>query len=85
MPMTTAQSDSQPDSASNAPAWREADRLDALRSYRILDTPREQDFDDIAQLASEITGTPIAMVSLIDDRRQWFKAAVGTDLNESAL
>jgi two-component system, cell cycle sensor histidine kinase and response regulator CckA len=52
-------------------------RLQNLRSYRILDTPPEQAFDDLTRLAAFICGTPIALISLIDAKRQWFKSAVG--------
>ena len=55
----------------------EADRLAALRRYSILDTDPEQRFDDLALLASQICGTPMALISLIDGDRQWFKARVG--------
>jgi GAF domain-containing protein len=61
----------------------EPSRLEALRSYEILDTPDEQPFDDLALLASYICETPFAMVSLIDEHRQWFKARIGTDLRET--
>lgn len=54
-------------------------RLAALRSYAILDTAAEQAFDDLALLASQICGTPIALITLIDEDRQWFKARVGFD------
>ena len=63
----------------------EAARLAALASYRILDTPRERDFDDVAALASEICGTPIAVVNLIADGRQFFKAEVGLGVRETPL
>ncbi|MBD0275474.1 MAG: PAS domain S-box protein, partial [Acetobacteraceae bacterium] len=63
----------------------EARRLAALARYRILDTPREADFDDIVELASEICGTPIAVVNLVGDGRQWFKAEVGLGVRESPL
>jgi anti-sigma regulatory factor (Ser/Thr protein kinase) len=55
----------------------EAKRLAALRRYKILDTEPEQRFDDLALLASQICGTPMALISLVDRDRQWFKARVG--------
>jgi signal transduction histidine kinase len=64
---------------------REAKRLQALRRYDILDTPRETAFDEIAQLAAEICGTPIAVVNLIDEGRQFFKAEVGLGVRETPL
>jgi signal transduction histidine kinase len=60
----------------------EAERLAALRSYRILDTPPEPDFDDLVALASEICEVPIALVTLMDQDRQWFKATTGTEVRE---
>jgi two-component system, sensor histidine kinase len=61
----------------------EATRLEALRAYDVLDTPPEQAFDDLTQLASQICNTPVAMVSLVDGDRQWFKSKVGTDAAET--
>jgi anti-sigma regulatory factor (Ser/Thr protein kinase) len=61
----------------------EAARLAALHEYRILDTDPEQAFDDLALLASEICGTPIALISLVDEDRQWFKVHVGTEVAET--
>ncbi len=61
----------------------EVARLEALRRYQILDTRSDQAFDDLAALASYVCGTPIALVSLVDSDRQWFKAKVGLDASET--
>ncbi len=60
-------------------------RLATLHKYNILDTPPEDDFDDIVELASHICGVPIAVVNLIDSDRQWFKAEVGIGARETPL
>lgn len=65
-------------------ATDETDRLKALRKYRILDTNPEQAFDDLTLLASQICGTPIALISLVDEDRQWFKSRVGLEVRETA-
>jgi anti-sigma regulatory factor (Ser/Thr protein kinase) len=62
----------------------ETARLAALRRYRILDTEPERAFDDLAFLASHICGTPIALISLVDADRQWFKARKGVDLIQTS-
>ena len=61
------------------------DRLAALRRYAILDTPCEPDFDDIVRLAAQACEAPVAVISLMEDRRQWFKAEIGLDVCETAL
>jgi two-component sensor histidine kinase len=63
----------------------EADRLAALRSYGILDTPREEDFDEVVKTASLICDAPISVINLIDHGRQWFKAEVGLGVRETPL
>ena len=63
----------------------DADRLAALARYDILDTPSEPGFDDIVQLASLICEAPIALVSLVDGHRQWFKARLCFDVVETGL
>ncbi|MGH7376108.1 MAG: GAF domain-containing protein [Candidatus Methylomirabilales bacterium] len=55
----------------------EAEGLEALRRYTILDTLPERDFDDLVRTAAQICETPIALVTLVDAERQWFKAKVG--------
>jgi PAS domain S-box-containing protein len=59
------------------PAEHEAARLAALNRYQILDTKPEREFDDIVRIAAEICAVPMALISLVDDKRQWFKAALG--------
>jgi len=61
----------------------EAARLGALRSYGILDSPNEPDFDDIVQDARRLLSVPIALISLVDEHRQWFKARAGLEVSET--
>lgn len=62
---------------STPPRWSETDRLAALRGFGILDTAPEAAFDDIARSAASICNAPIALVSLMDKDRQWFKCEIG--------
>jgi len=62
----------------------EHERLKSLHSYNILDTESEEDFNDIVELASDICGTPISLISLIDKDRQWFKARKGMSVQETS-
>jgi GAF domain-containing protein len=61
----------------------EAERLRALRSYKILDTKPEERFDELTRLAALICGVPISLISLIDTDRQWFKSRFGLDVEET--
>jgi GAF domain-containing protein len=61
----------------------EAARVAALDRYAILDTDPEQSFDDLVILASHVCKTPIALLTLVDDHRQWFKSAIGVQVRET--
>jgi len=61
----------------------ETQRLAVLRQYAVLDTPAERAFDDLTRLAAHICQTPIALVTLVDESRQWFKSKVGLEAAET--
>jgi len=63
----------------------EAGRLEALRQYKILDTAPEEAFDDLTALAAHICEVPIALITLVDTDRQWFKSKVGLTVTETSL
>ncbi|MFC4427233.1 PAS domain S-box protein [Deinococcus navajonensis] len=69
-----------PDQASG-----EATRLAALHRYQVLDSPPEAVFDRTVQLAAHLFKAPVALISLVDERRQWFKACHGLNLRETEL
>lgn len=61
----------------------EEERLNALLEYEVMDTLPEDDYDNITRIASQICNTPISLITLIDDRRQWFKSRQGMDSEET--
>jgi signal transduction histidine kinase len=61
----------------------ETERLAALASYNLLDTIPEDAFEELTLLASQICQTPVALISLLDDKRQWFKSIIGADILET--
>ena len=61
----------------------EQERLEALRLYQIMDTEAEESFDKLTRLAASICETPVALVTLLDEERQWFKSKVGLDIEET--
>lgn len=64
---------------------KEKERLALLNLYSILDTPAEKDYDNLTKLAAEICQTPISLITLLDDKRQWFKSHHGIDVSETAI
>jgi PAS domain S-box-containing protein len=65
------------------PPANERDRLRVLREYEVLDSEAEQSFDDIVRLAAYVCETPSAMVTLVDESRQWFKSSIGLAFRET--
>ena len=74
-----------PGFASGSLAEAERQRLEVLKAYSILDTPPEAEFDRIVRLAASHFGVPVALLSFVDDQRQWVKAQVGTECTEVPL
>ena len=62
----------------------EKKRLKVLWQYEVLDTVPEEVFDDLTELAARICEAPIALISLVDEKRQWFKSKFGTNLSETS-
>ncbi|MGG5824613.1 ATP-binding protein [Aeromonas salmonicida] len=71
------------DSGSPQLPLNESGRLAALLAFELLDTPAEAMFDNITMLAAQICNTPIALISLVDAERQWFKSRVGLSVSET--
>jgi PAS domain S-box-containing protein len=71
-------------SVTTPPEPREKRRIEVLWEHEILDTPPEQVFDDLTSLAAYICGAPIAMISLVDEDRQWFKSRIGISQAETS-
>jgi GAF domain-containing protein len=61
----------------------EAERLRALRELELLDSEPEEEFDELVRRAAEATGAPIAVITLVDEARQWFKARVNLELEST--
>ncbi|MFM2201426.1 MAG: hypothetical protein RL040_626 [Bacteroidota bacterium] len=61
----------------------EIERLNALRSYAVMDTLSEKEYDQLTAIASEICGCSMSLISLLDENRQWFKSRVGIDVPET--
>lgn len=86
----TTRDGSTPDHADAAAAscevqFSEMARLAALRSFGVLDTAPENDYDDLTRLAAAICHTPMALISLVDEDRQWFKSRLGLEAQETPL
>jgi len=60
-------------------------RLQVLRSFDVLDTPPENTYDDLAKLTAELCDTPVCLVSLVEEDRQWFKSKVGLRISETPI
>ena len=65
------------------PHQKEEERLKLLQSFCILDSKDDADFDNITAMAAQICNTPIALISLLDENRQWFKSHHGLDIAET--
>lgn len=63
--------------------FNEQERLKVLESYAILDTASESDYDNLTLIASQICGTPVALITFVDEKRQWFKSNIGLEQSES--
>jgi CheY-like chemotaxis protein len=82
-PAAAAAAPSMPPEAASLEGDQELFRLAELDGLQILDTPPEETFDELTRAAATAMGVPIAMISLIDDRRQWFKSKIGVEATET--
>lgn len=64
-------------------SYHESERIEYLNSYEILDTPNEENFDELASLAADICEVPIAIISFVDKDRLWFKSKIGISVNQT--
>ena len=62
---------------------KEAERLKSLEAYSVLDSLPEEDYDNLTSLAAQICGTPVSLITLLDDKRQWFKSNHGLKVRET--
>jgi PAS domain S-box-containing protein len=83
-PASATAAPSMPPAAASLEGDQELFRLAELDGLQILDTPPEETFDELTRAAAAAMGVPIAMISLVDDRRQWFKSKVGVEATETA-
>jgi GAF domain-containing protein len=70
-------------SLADALPCNEIDRLNTLHSFDILDTMAEAQYDDLVKIARDLADTPIALLSLVDEKRQWFKSKIGLEVCET--
>ncbi len=71
--------------SSNSRLWNDRERLKALERYQILDTPVEDEFDNIVTLIAQICDMPVSMITFVDENRQWFKAEKGIGVRETPI
>src|ERR1700722_16152816 len=67
------------------PSCNSPERIETLEAYRILDTPPERAFDEITELAASLCNAPMAVITLVDAARQWFKSEVGVGVRETPI
>jgi len=73
-----------PDTNPLSRPWTEAERLAVLRAYEVIDSPPDRSFDGLVEIAARVCDAQIALVSLVEAERQWFKARIGTEITETS-